>query len=379
MTRTLSPKRKALFAALTVLFVTAVALVGAELVLRFQQGAVGQSDDMDPGLIEYDRTFGWRLVRGWRGRHRHHDFDVSYTVGSHGFRGAPPRRREGTRVALVGDSFTYGIGVGDKSTFAHLLAREGGEVGGGEVEGREVLDFGVPGYSTDQELLLVEKKVLPTKPDVVVLVVCLINDVFDNPRPFPLQAEQAKPMFALEEGGRLVLDRVPVPRMPKPRGEGRADLERLVYGLDLERPTGLRAFFGRRELCRRLGLFQPRADPPPGYFDHRYDDALALFDALVLRMKNAVEARGARFVLALLPGRTFVTQPASYAHRYQDHLRELILETWQGRGVRVVDLATELEKGYAAGRGPWYHPNEGHLNAEGHREVAARLGAALDE
>jgi hypothetical protein len=362
-----SRARKVLFAALTLLLATGASLVAAELFLGWQRDRILASDVMDPGLLVYDRVLGWRLQPGWSGRHRHHDFDVGYEIGEHGFRGPPPAGDGRPRVALVGDSFTFGIGVGEDDTFSARLAGDD----------REVLGFGVPGYSTDQELLLIEREVLPLEPEVVVLVVCLINDVFDNPRAFPLQALQAKPRYVLR-GGALDLERVPVPRETKGPGEGRADLDRLVYGLDLPRPGGVRAFLGRREVFRRLGLFQPRTDVPPGYFDGRYDELLALFDALVAAARSASTEAGADFLLALLPGRSYVERPGSYAHAYQEHLRETIARTWRARGVTVVDLATGLREARAAGGGPWYHPHEGHLNAEGHAEVARRLGAVLD-
>lgn len=364
----MSRTRKLVFVLVTVGLATGISLVLAELFLRWQRGRIETSEVMDPGLLEYDRTLGWRLVPGWRGRHRHHDFDVAYAVGPHGFRGPAPSREGRTRVALVGDSFTFAIGVGEADTFAARLA----------TDAREVLNFGVPGYSTDQEVLLLEREVLPLDPDVVVLCVCLINDVFDNPRPFPLQALQAKPRYRLEDGA-LRLERVPVPRDTKPPGEGQQDLQRLVYGLDLVRPSGLGAFLGRREIFRRLGLLPPRPDVPADHFDGRYDEELRLFDALVQRFRERVEAKGGRFVLALLPGRSYVERPASYAHRYQDHLRATIASTWSARGVETVDLAFVLRAAHGEGEGRLFHPNEGHLNQEGNAKVAAVLDAALGD
>ncbi len=364
--------RKVLFASLAVCLATVFALVAAEFLLSWQRARIEQSDAMDPGLIAYDRILGWRLVPGWRGRHRHHDFDVAYTVGPHGFRGPPPAAHgAGRRIALVGDSFTFGLGVGDEDTIARRLA--------GELpEGDEVLNFGVPGYSTDQEVLLVERAVLPLHPDVVILLVCLINDVFDNPRPFPLQASHAKPRFALR-GGELVLERVPVPRERKPLGAGRVDLQMLVRGPDARDPSGIAGFLGRREVFRRLGIFQADGRVSADAFLRRNDDALALFDALLGRMEKDLVGAGAHFVVALVPGRSYVERPGSYAHGYQEVLRARILETCRARGLRVVDVASALAKRHAEGSGPWYHPHEGHLDREGSAEVARLLDHALRE
>src|SRR2546421_5635998 len=67
----------------------------------------------------------------------------------------------------------------------------------------EVINFGVSGYGTAQELLTLREKAWDYSPDVVLLAVTTNNDVLDNSRALKMTNEI--PYFALD-GERLVAD-----------------------------------------------------------------------------------------------------------------------------------------------------------------------------
>lgn len=97
--------------------------------------------------------------------------EVDVRTNSCGMRGAdiPIEKSPSTfRVAFLGDSFTFGWGVEEDKSFPSVtgailqqFAQEGTDV--------EVLNFGVPGYSTFQEVALFEEKGIDFRPDAVVL------------------------------------------------------------------------------------------------------------------------------------------------------------------------------------------------------------------
>jgi hypothetical protein len=125
----------------------AFSLLVAEYILDWNQSRISSSEQMSPGLITYDNELGWRLNPNWQGSHEHYDYSVRYTTNHLGFRGQFERdRKHGvrTRYAMLGDSFTFGLGVEDKNTFTVELNDMDSS--------NEYLNLGVPGYSTDQEL-----------------------------------------------------------------------------------------------------------------------------------------------------------------------------------------------------------------------------------
>lgn len=96
-------------------------------------------------------------------------------INDEGFRGPriPRERVDGAlRVALVGDSCTYGTGVEYPRTWGALL-EERLEEAGREVE---ILNAGVPGYTLFQAARRFEEAVLPFGPDLVILYLPAWND-----------------------------------------------------------------------------------------------------------------------------------------------------------------------------------------------------------
>ncbi len=363
----LSRRRRLLLGLITLAIGTGIGLLVMELALDYQRRYIEQSDKLDEGMVMYDPDHGWRMRPDWTGSHHHYDFAASYHINRYGFRGSYAEPRGGIRVALVGDSFTFGQGVDGEQTFSHLL--------GEATAGRSAfLNFGVLGFSTDQQYLLIKDRVGLFNPDLVLLVVYLGNDLFDNERPYPLQGEHGKPYFQLIDG-ELELRNSPVARKRKPAAARRASLSSVVLGEETGQPAVWHASLGRLEIFRRIGVFQAQGKIPDSAFAPRFENALELFFALIEKTDAEVERQGAVLKLVLLPGRSYVAQADSVSAQYQDYLRRRIVG---GLGdVPVFDLATAMRAKRVEAGGQWYFPNEGHLSPLGHRVVADLLGEWL--
>lgn len=101
------------------------------------------------------------------------------------------------RIAVIGDSFSEARQVSMGDAFWSVMERE---IQNRAPEGRkiEVLNFGVGGYGTVEELLTLRQRVWEYSPDIVLLAVCTYNDITDNYRPFKNADEL--PYFKIVDG-----------------------------------------------------------------------------------------------------------------------------------------------------------------------------------
>jgi hypothetical protein len=145
---------------------------------------------MRPGIKGYWLREGGGYVSvnrdGWRGR--------EHALAK------PPNT---LRIALLGDSFAEALQVNQDEAFGAVM--EKALQGCGNLRGRqvEVLNFGVAGYGTAQELLTLEHRVWQYAPDIVLLAFTSGNDVADNSP--ALNHKEHAPFFVLKDG-KLVLD-----------------------------------------------------------------------------------------------------------------------------------------------------------------------------
>lgn len=360
-------KNQNLFIFLSVLISLTLSIIVAEWVLRYQSDLLDQqvnkSEQMEPGMILYDAQLGWKLKPYWSGKHHHYDYDVSYNINREGFRGTDAPAAD-SFYSIVGDSFSFGLGVNDDETFAALLNRGS----------NSFRNFSVPGYSTDQQLLLIDKLNHEIS-NKVLLMVYLGNDIFDNKRAYPLQAEHGKPYFKLDDN-KLSLENTPVPLLPKPAAARAVSISSIVLAGDDKSVSWLAGL----EISRRLGLLQKNIELSETLMQSRFSESLKLFTALVYEIDKRVGDNDGQLSVILLPGRSYVEQPASLSAQYQEYFRHSIkssLET--SSSIILMDLASHLRQLNDSGIKNLYHPNEGHLTALGHQHVADYLAEEINK
>jgi lysophospholipase L1-like esterase len=122
-------------------------------------------------------------------------------INADGFRDATHRIAKSSdvvRIAVLGDSYTEAIQVEEGRRYTSLLQETLNSRGGLRGQSVEVLNFGVSGYGTCQELMLLENTVLRYRPDIVLLQFMTGNDVLDNTR--ALSGDPMRPYFCVAEG-----------------------------------------------------------------------------------------------------------------------------------------------------------------------------------
>jgi hypothetical protein len=122
-------------------------------------------------------TRGWEMLAGERHFTYHHPVEVNDL----GLRGSalPAAKGEELRVLALGDSLTYGQGVGDDETLPHYLERALVE-GDRRRRSWRVINGGLRGYATGQELALLRELGERIEPDAVVLF-WYWNDLIEPP------------------------------------------------------------------------------------------------------------------------------------------------------------------------------------------------------
>ncbi|HEV8375844.1 MAG TPA: hypothetical protein VGR38_06360 [Candidatus Polarisedimenticolia bacterium] len=278
-------------------------------------------------ISRFDPLLGWSYIPdlstvqrfGSAGR------PVGITFDSMGTRvAAPGVRHDPAKPTLLfaGCSYTFGHGLPFEETFVGRLSSMPGFP-------YQAINLGVQGYGTDQSLLSLQQ-VLPRFNTKVVVYTFLLdhvkrNDNSDRRFIFPkARFPGTKPRFAL--GGDGTLHKV-------------SEAHRYDEILDCH-------------LCDLLELFWTRFGPEP---------SIELTRALVRKMKEYVESKGAVFVLVLW------TSP----HRMEEGRLAQML--FPGTKMNAVDIGAGAPPAF----GQWMIPGETHPDARAHAYAAERIAAEL--
>lgn len=385
---------------------TGSALLVAEVLLRTlrpeaQQLFLVQSlHESERGKFSvYDEVLGWTGKPNVDGTYDEIDCHHHVQQNSYGFRGPgfPIERTAARRVVVLGDSFVWGLGVEEDELFTTLLMRNSHEP-------LEVINLGVSGYGTDQELLLWTRLGQRFRPDLVLLLVTPWTDLYDN-----LSGERyayPKPFFHWNDAqNELELLNVPVPRRAQAWEVDTfgpvAPFEESIWLRWLPRSAlasnaayALAHVPSVRHAMELAGIVVPR-QPGNAWEDHFFEqspdaetsEGWMLMGQLLSAFAASVRQTGAALAVVIVPTPLQV-YPELWSVFEQTHPRpvdnpldpqlpaRLLTEMCYQRGIRVIDLQPALA---AAGRSePYlYFKWNMHWTALGHRVVAAALQQEL--
>ncbi|MFN2533416.1 MAG: SGNH/GDSL hydrolase family protein, partial [Pyrinomonadaceae bacterium] len=158
-----------------------------------------------PEFYQPDSVRGYALRPGVRGWYRKEG--QSYvTINSDGLRDrdhAKSKRPNTIRIAVLGDSFAEALQVPVEDAFWSIMNNRLQQCAATNGQTIEVINFGVSGYGTAQELLTLQNNLWDYAPDLVVLTVTTNNDITDNSR--ALKKTNEVPYF-IHRDGQLVED-----------------------------------------------------------------------------------------------------------------------------------------------------------------------------
>ena len=262
----------------------------------------------------------------------------------HGFRSAPiPPGFSGRKVVLLGDSMIWGLGVDQQRVAGTLLQKKLGAR-------THVIVAASPGWSTDQEYLFFNNKVLPLKPDVVLWFITASNDVIHNMTHQPTSGVlYKKPRFELDPAGKLRL----VPVDP--------DAERKRMGESV------------RDVTSELNLFYKRSD-------RRFSTGLALTAAILAQGKRrwtkaGVEVHLVQFKPAIMTpkSRTYL----EFAQEVKDNPGDFSYEAALANLALMSRLTAAPMYLFENPAGTTFLTDD-HLNEKGHAQLATFIAGILD-
>ncbi|RMD85756.1 MAG: SGNH/GDSL hydrolase family protein [Candidatus Dadabacteria bacterium] len=311
-----------------------IGLLAAELAVRVLPGldhlhtppraVVGEYANRPSLNFVPDSLTGWRMRPNHEFRWSTPEHDAWYRSNAQGFRSARDFASSvaGRRIALTGDSFTFGTGVELEQTFGALIEQMR--------PAYAVYNLAMPGYGIDQMWMSLRQALL-LNPDLA--IVAFVDQDFDRSLTAYRRTEGFnKPTFVLEDGELR-------PQQPSDRSS------RLVWFLERHARVWNAWEFAIENLNRRM----------------RRGDWWSVNSALFRAMDADARAAGVPLLFVRIPMATPTDFPA---------LRLLMGKL----DASYLDLgAPDSVPPY-----PIHFAEDGHINARGHRYVAQRVIAWLD-
>lgn len=347
--------------------------------------------------------YGWSLEPNARYRCALPEASAEVFYNSRGWRDvepAPEPRADLPRVVVLGDSYMEAYTVDFADSFASRLEAE--SAASGVV--LDAVNLGVGGYGTLQAYLVFRDHGADPPPDLVLLGFYPSNDLANNTRALEMGGTEARARKAATrpfldpdaeawrltevdyEGAsrRAAQSRAPLRRFTRKLRARSALFEGIVTG-----NKRLRARFDSRSAdekariadaqeLRMLGVHRCREQPA-------YSQAWSLTRRILVRLRDAVEATGARLVVFTIPALQEVESasqerflettrdPASYC--IEDALPNARLAALLDElGIGLIDLLPAFRAESRKRGARLFLESDRHWNAAGHR-LAARLVA----
>lgn len=320
------------------------------------------------------------------------------------------------RIAILGDSYCEALSGSLEEAFWSVMGKELQECPAVQGKNVEVINFGVSGYGTAQELLTLREKVWKYSPDLVLVAVTTNNDVTDNSRALKKTADV--PYFVYENN-QLVLDN----SFRSSRafafsnstlghiGRSLTTNSRVVQAI-VQGQRGIRILIASWRL-KRASRERVSPSPPAGsnpasgeksdlfarseelgadnliYLEPNnavWNDAWRVTEALLVQMRDEVRASDAKFVVVTLSNGPQVLPEPSWRENFKRSFGvtdlfypdNRIRALGEREGIPVITLAPQLQE-YAERNKVFLHGfgeniGNGHWNPTGHR-VAGELVA----
>lgn len=353
------------------------------------------------GFWEPYPTYGWRNIPGASGWEScYGECEVYVEINSKGLRDREipyenPQNKQ--RVLMLGDSMTAAMQVSLEDTFSKQMEMHLGD-------SWEVINGGVNGFGTDNELIFYREETYQYDPDIVIVNVYLANDIYNNSRTLELRTggESHKPYFTLSESGELELQNFPAANTDTigikigSFFKKHFQLPRFIaqtMNLRGQVPTWLQPvvslFGGNRGVAAneesQNGEEQTTSQPArvPTICDEEYtpeiEEAWDITKAIILQMREEVEANGSQLAFVILPTAAQVVPPKEGAEWYCERPNLELTTFLNEEGIAYLDLLYPFRDYMLAGGETLYYKRDFHMNIVGNHLAGELIGQFVEQ
>lgn len=355
--------------------------------------------------LVFDPLLGHARPKSVSGRYTTTEFSTLVQFNQSGFRDSDwPEEKSADvfRIAVLGDSYVEGAQVERHelltSRLQHYLLDPQflASVGAHKVE---VLNFGVSGYGTTQQLLLLQSQVFMFSPDLVILALLTGNDVRNN----SIELEQGTRDWTKAMRPYFDIRKVP-PELHLPSAPQAAIIARTDWRYQLLDSSRLLSFIyprlARTEIFARIlyrigllsdGNYALLNEVPRDFSiylpaDQIWEEAWESTRFSLSQIQRLSSERGSRFLLFMIPNREQVypavwramldRYPSMRSPRLVWDLEapnRQVAQFTKSTQIELIDALPQFRAlAHNTSPGALYFPLDGHFTAAGH-DFAARL------
>jgi lysophospholipase L1-like esterase len=375
----LSLRKKIIFSMILFAFCGLIALLALELFVRLVR-----PQPLSPPLYRVT-DWGFAIKPNLDNVHVESDDGADYKISTDSLglrntdnRATSPKPDNTRRVLILGDSYTFGVGVDQAETFPAVTEKLLNTSGTLKYQ---IINAGTPGWGTQNQLALWREKGKAMQPDTVVIAYYQ-NDLDDNLR---------YPLFTLADGKVM-----PNPAAIDKLHDEKSNITNFIPLYDWlcshsHLINYLRRTIAARQQVARMESGQAAHQSSPGQTEptthtltvnlERYDgkiylrDRFNLYETLMQEMINDITSSGADVVILLIAGPTDLT--GASGARYTE--AERLARQWAGESENIQALSLRPVFGplHFKEKRKLYLDVDRHFSIEGNRAAAEALTPLL--
>lgn len=325
-----------------------------------------------------DSNLGYKIKPLFKTKHCLGEFKVDININSRGLRDTEDfiQEENGLRILALGDSFTFGIGVNQQATYPNQLE----EAIRAQGINCEVINAGIPGYGTRQEVAFFKNYGLEYAPKIVILGFLMANDAEDNLGNY------------IVKNGFIITKDSKYPELPLSKFYIFKSFIRKHSSLYCFIVSRLKSNVYARNIILKLGLITDLIPAELQFYKKDYSNRVKTCYGVTKLMLRELKRRcidnNTELLIIGIPLKTQVYQKAWETAKKQYALKDdefdidlpnkMMSEFCKEEKINFLDLLPSFRKLAQQGK-QLYYIIDGHLNEEGHKITAKFIYSFLEE